>query len=327
MRYKILLPFFIFFLAAGTYAQQQPDRTKIRVVDTLTRQERNNRNPVILKTELDSMIQLHMSSLPQTVPQQQPVREVVTEIPTWITVTGIVALLVVALLLYLLFGYHRRLNKTVADLKRLIQNFDFYAATATPGDAAEKNTKARAALEKKINTLTAELEKEKGQLQAVMAEYGIIKQSIAEVYKVRNYPSFDKEKSEDQIIIDLMKTEKTIANQAFEKFLKPVIAITDANKNNPAKISKEESERLLELLISLSLYHIEYLYLRINELAVGGSIVQRVGSNGKGIDPATLRKLNMEHGSRALVLRLALNKAGISTLSYPVFDETDLNNY
>jgi hypothetical protein len=56
-------------------------------------------------------------------------------------------------------------------------------------------------------------------------------------------------------------------------------------------------------------------------------MVQRIGSNGKGIDPALLKKLSMEHGSRALALRMALNKAGISKLSYPVFDETDLNNY
>jgi len=40
-----------------------------------------------------------------------------------------------------------------------------------------------------------------------------------------------------------------------------------------------------------------------------------------------LKKLNKEHGSRALVLRMALNKSGISKLSYPVFDETDLNNF
>ena len=114
---------------------------------------------------------------------------------------------------------------------------------------------------------------------------------------------------------------------AFEKFLKPVIAIADANKNNPAKISSEDSEKMLELLISLSLYYIEYLYLRVNDLSVGGNIVQRIGSNGNGIDPSLLKKLNTEHGSRALALRMALNKSGIDKLTYPVFDETDLNNF
>lgn len=323
MKYNLLVSLLFICLLGTVTAQQQPppDKSKIRIVDTLSKQERSNRNPVLLKTELDSMIQLHMASLPVVEPKQ-PVREIVTEIPTWIMITGAVALLVIALLLYLLFGYHRRLNKTVADLKRLIQNFDFYAATSSTTSAAPKN---KSALEKKISELTAALTKEKELNQAIMKEYGLIKQSIAEVYKVRNYPAFDKEKSEDQIIMDLLKTEKTIATQAFEKYLKPIIAITDANKNNPARISKEETEKLLELLISLSLYHSEYLYLRINELAVGGNIVQRIGSNGKGVDPALLKKLNTEHGSRALVLRLALDKAGIGTLSYPVFDETDLN--
>jgi hypothetical protein len=56
-------------------------------------------------------------------------------------------------------------------------------------------------------------------------------------------------------------------------------------------------------------------------------MVQRIGSNGKGIDLALLKKLNTEHGSRALSLRMALNRSGIDQLTYPVFDETDLNNF
>ena len=122
-----------------------------------------------------------------------------------------------------------------------------------------------------------------------------------------------------------MKTEQSIAYHAFEKFLKPIIAITDANKNSPAKMKREDGEKLVELLVSLALFHIEYLYLRINDLSVGGNIVQRIGSNGKGIDPELARKLNIEHGSRALVMRMALTKAGVDDLSYPVFDDTYLN--
>ncbi|MBL7743959.1 MAG: hypothetical protein JNN00_10840 [Chitinophagaceae bacterium] len=324
MKYKIIFLSFSLFLLTGVNAQQQqPEKTRIRIVDTLTRQERANRNPVILKAELDSMIQAYNASLPQ-IPPQQPVKEILTEIPEWVTVTGIAALLVTATLLYLLFGYHKRLTKTIADLKRLIQNFDFYTASARE---PEKNSKGKNMLEKKIAELTAELEKEKEANKTIMQEYGMVKQSIAEVYKVRNYPFFDKEKSEGQIVTDLLRTEKMIAGHAYEKFVKPTIRITDTNKNNPARISLEDSEKLLELLISLSLYHIEYLYLRVPELAVGGNMVQRIGSNGKGIDPALLKKLSMEHGSRALALRMALNKAGINRLSYPVFDETDLNNY
>ncbi|MBL7740769.1 MAG: hypothetical protein JNK14_16235 [Chitinophagaceae bacterium] len=324
MKYKLfLIPLFILLLANAGAQQLPADKTKIRIVDTLTKQERANRNPVILKAELDSMIQAYTASLPVTVPQQ-PVKEIVTEIPEWVTVSGIAALLVIAVLLYLLFGYHKRLTKTIADLKRLIQHFDFYTESVRkPDNKSDKPGR----IEKKIDALNAELEKEKEANKAIMQEYGTIKQSIAEVYKVRNYPFYDKEKSEGEIVMDLLKTEKTVANHAFDKFAKPVIAITDANKNNPARINLEDSNKILELLVSLSLYHIEYLYLRIPELSVGGNMVQRIGSNGKGIDPALLKKLNMEHGSRALALRMALNKAGISRLSYPVFDETDLNNY
>jgi Sec-independent protein translocase protein TatA len=326
MKNKILLSVLFLFVLATANGQQQPDKTKLRIVDTLTRQERNNRNPVILKAELDSMIQLYNAGLPAVKPQE-PVKEIVIQIPSWITVAGIAALFIIALLLYLLFGYHKRLTKTVSDLKRLIQNFEYYTASVSGNNTTERTTKGKTALEKKISELSAELQKEKELNESIMQEYVLVKQSIAEVYKVRNYPSFDKEKKEDEIIKDLLKTEKAVANHAFEKFLKPALAIMDANKNNPAKISREESEKLLELLVSLSLYHIEYLYLRINDLAVGGNIVQRIGSNGKGIDPALLKKLNTEHGSRALALRMALNKSGIDKLTYPVFDETDLNNF
>ncbi|HLG38046.1 MAG TPA: hypothetical protein VI461_00210 [Chitinophagaceae bacterium] len=325
MKNKILFFILFFFVLVVAHSQQQPDRRKLRIVDTLTSQERANRNPVILKTELDSMIQLHMASLPSVKPQEL-VKEIVTEIPTWITVAGIFILLVVAALLYLLFHYHKRLTKTVSDLKRLIQNFEFYTAPSSAADT-DKGSKKKSSLEKKMNELSEELEKQKKDYETIMHEYGLIKQSIAEVYKVRNYPLFDKTKSEEQIIQDLLKTEKIVAHHAFEKFLKPVLAIADANKNNPAKISPEDSEKMLELLVSLSLYYIEYLYLRVNDLAVGGNIVQRIGSNGKGIDPALLKKLNTEHGSRALALRMALNKSGIDKLTYPVFDETDLNNF
>ncbi len=326
MKNKILFSFLFLFLLAGANAQQQQDKTKIRIVDTLTKQEKTNRNPVILKSELDSMITLHNANLPQVQPQT-PVKEIVNKIPNWVTVTSIIALLVIALLLYFLFNYHKRLTKTVSDLKRLIQNFEFYVTSTSETSPAERNSKGKSALEKKVNELSEELKKVKALNQSLMNEYGAIKQSIADVYKVRNYPAFNKDKTEEQIIQDLLKTEKAVANHAFEKFMKPALVIMDANKNNPAKISEEERARLLELLISLSLYHIEYLYLRINDLAVGGNIVQRIGSNGKGIDPSLLKKLNTEHGSRALALRMALNKSGIDKLSYPVFDETDLNNF
>lgn len=328
MRSKIIFSLLVCLILNAAHAQQQSDKTKIRIVDTLTKQERQNRNPVILKSEMDSMVQLHINSLPPAqVKQQQPVKELVKEIPIWVTGAGIIALMVIAGLLYMLFRYDKRLMKTVGDLKRLIQNFDFYTSDTSARAVPEKPFKGKAGMEKKIQELTAELEKERMMSDTLIEEYDMVKQSVADVYKVRNYPLFNKEKSEQEIILDILKTEKTVAIHAFEKYMKPVLAIADANKNNPGKITEEDSYKMLELLISLSLYYIEYLYLRVNDLSVGGNMVQRIGSNGKGIDISLLKKLNLEHGSRALALRMALNKSGIQKLSYPVFDETDLNNY
>jgi hypothetical protein len=328
MRNKILVAFLFLSVLASAEAQQQPERNKLRIVDTLTTQERNTRYPVILKAELDSMIQLYNATHPQ-VQLQQPAKESSNEIPSWILIAGVAVLLLIAFLLSRLFSYQKRFSRTVSDLKRQIQNLEFYANPDSTGSGGERNPKNKNTLEKKISELTAELDKQKKNNQAALQEYELIKQAIAEGYKVKNYPGYDKEKKEGQNINGLLTTERSVPLYAFEKFLKPVIAIVDANKNNPAKISKEDSEKLLELLVSLSLYYSEYLYLRINDLAVGGNIVQRIAGNGNGngMDPALLKKLNTEHGSRALTLRMALNKAGIDRLTYPVFDDTDLNNF
>jgi hypothetical protein len=323
MKYKVILASLFLFLAYFLQAQQQPERKGIRIVDTLSTQERNTRNPIILKAELDSLLQLYNATVP-VVHQPDPVRST-TELPQWVLISGGLALLIIGLLLVRLSSYQKRLNRVVGDLKRLVQNFDFLAATGSNGNNTTKHSKNRQ--DKKIHELSEELERQKSSHQVLLQEYESIKAAIEETYKLKNYPTYHKEKQEGQMIREWVGTEKGVAVHAFEKYLKPVIAITDANKNNPARISLEESQKILELLVSLSLYYTEYLYLRINDLAVGGNIVRRIGSNGKGIDPALLKKLDLEHGSRALVLRMALNKAGVDKLSYPVFDETDLNNF
>ncbi|MBL0131588.1 MAG: hypothetical protein IPP43_11065 [Chitinophagaceae bacterium] len=189
-----------------------------------------------------------------------------------------------------------------------------------------------------MNDLNAELyklSKENEGLNRVLKEYnGIqheydsLKQGILKAYKVKNYPGYDKTKDETNAIRGVLETENTVAKYAYEKFLKPILAITDANKNTPAKLSETDREKLLDLLISLSLLYIEYLYLRVNELSVGGTMVERIKGYGKGngLDTSLLRKLNTESGSRALVLKMALRSAHLQQLSYPVFDETNLNN-
>jgi hypothetical protein len=339
MRNKIAISLFLLLVTAGMYAQQ--DKNPIRIVDTLTTQEKTNRNPVILKTELDSLIkQYNISQVPAQL--NEPVKEVKDNISMYIFIIMIIVLLLIGWLLYLFYRHQKKFNRIVVNLYRQLQyaGINSNSSVASPISLKEKNkTKtATQVLEKKITDLNAELHKltkENESLNRVVKEYnGIqhdydsLKHGISKTYKVRNYPGYDKDKEDTPVFQAVLETENYVANYAYEKFLKPILAITDSNKNNPAKINTEDSEKLLDLLVSLSLLYIEYLYLRVNDLSIGGKMVERIQGlkNGNGLDRSLLKKLNTEHGSRALVLRMVLDKTRLHQLSYPVFDETDLNN-
>jgi hypothetical protein len=339
MDYKLIISL-LFCLLAGRLLAQQPETKYIRIADTLTAQEKVNRNTVILKSELDSLIQLYNNNLPKTKPQE-PVQKTESRLSEYLLWVAIALLLGITVLLYILFRNQKKFNQTVSLLNRQIQHLELAAFSANNSDIVSssklKGKASVALLDKKIQSLTSQLEKstkDNQELEQLVKEYTnskqdfeMVKQQMMEVYKIRNYPGFTKEKSETEIVKSLLDTERAVALYAYEHFLKPVLAIADANKNNPAKINTEEREQMLNLLISLSLLYSEYLYLRINDLSVGGKIVERIGSlrNGNNIDPALLKELNIEHGSRALVLRMVLDKTAIQNLSYPVFDETNLN--
>ena len=340
MNYKLIISIF-FCLVTCNLLAQEPEKKSIRIVDSLTAQEKDNRNTVILKSELDSLVSLHNANQPKTLPQE-PVAKAENLVPAYLLITGIAALLAIAFLLYVLFRKQKKFQRTVSMLNKQIQHLELAAYSS--GDIANANAGNKGkgkvsvqSLEKKIQSLTSQLEtitREKEELETLLAEstnirhdFESVKQQMMEVYKIRNYPGFNKEKTETEIVKSLLDTERSVALYAYEHFLKPVMVIADANKNNPAKINPEEREKLLNLLISLSLLYSEYLYLRINDLSVGGKIVERIGSlkNGNNIDPSLLKELSTEHGSRALVLRMVLDKTAIQDLSYPVFDETNLN--
>jgi hypothetical protein len=340
MKHKLFVLLF-FWLSTYNLVAQEPEKKSIRIVDTLSTQEKNNRNTVILKSELDSLIGLHNANQPKTL-QQEPLIEENAQVPLYLFIIGITALLAIAFLLYILFRNQKKFQRTISILHKQIQHLELaaYSSGSIPDANAGNKSKGKTTipgLEKKIQSLTTQLEKsiqEKEELEVSLSEatnirhdFESVKQQMMEVYKVRNYPGFNKEKTETEIVRSLLETERSVAFYAYEHFLKPVMAIADANKNNPAKINPEEREKLLNLLISLSLLYSEYLYLRINELSVGGKIVERIGSlkNGNSIDPGSLKELSTEHGSRALVLRMVLDKTSIQNLSYPVFDETNLN--
>jgi hypothetical protein len=294
---------------------------------------------VLLKSELDSLIRLYEVKESKTMPQE-PVIRTENNVPEYLLWAVIALLTGVAFLIYLLYRHQQKFNETIFLLNRQVQNLELATYSINNNDMSIIKSKGKPSvpvLEKKVQSLTTQLEKslkDKQELQRLLEEYRnstlefeSVKQQMMEVYKVRNYPGFSKEKSETDIVKSLLDTERSVAFYAYEHFLKPVLAIADAHKNNPAKINPEEREKMVNLLISLSLLYSEYLYLRITDLSVGGKIVERLGGlrNGNHIDTGLLKELNVEHGSRALVLRMVLDKMEIQNLSYPVFDETNLN--
>lgn len=339
--YRKLIVSLLFGLLTVFVFGQEPVRRSLRIADTLTAKDKTDENTVLLRSELDSLIKLYIAGQPQK-PVDEPTQKLwqKNEMPLYILIAAAVVLLVVAFLLYKLFKSQEKFRRTISMLNRQMQHIEMNIAAANTNDSGIMNKKSKLSangMEKKIQALTTQLEatvKEKEEIEEQLAGYinskqdfDLVKQQMMEVYKIRNYPGFNKEKSETEIVKSLLDTERSVALYAYEHFLKPVLAIADANKNNPAKINAEEREKLLNLLISLSLLYSEYLYLRIGDLSIGGKIVERIGSlkNGNHIDPASLKELNTEHGSRALVLRMALDKSSIQNLSYPVFDETNLN--
>lgn len=320
-------------LLISSVISAQANSKTLRIADTLTTKEKAERNPVLLRSELDSLIKLYA-------PVQLPVQEQKQEPERKESISPLI--LAGLLLVVLLFGFLMlMLFRQQKEVRRLT---DVLKASQLIPAVESKNGKTRAVKKTgqpvteeqlaEMNAVINRLEKENTNLNGVIKEYnGIkhdydtLKQGILQAYKVKNYPGYEKARQETSSMKTVLDTEKAVADHAYVNFLKPVLALADANKNNPSKMSDEDKKKMLDLLISLSLFYIEYLYLRVSDLAVGGTIVERIQNFSKGgtTDKAVLKTLNKEAGSRALVMRMALDKAAISHLSYPVFDETNIN--
>lgn len=319
MRNKVYILFCFLLIALSGFCQQASPKG-LKLVDSLSPEEKKLPSRVILRREVDSIIADYLQTLPRE-SAEQPVKQ--TEIKINNTLPAILSGIIILMLGSFFVYYYRQQKKY----------------TALNNDPVQvKKLKSSQALEAKINELKNELlslGKENESLNRVIREYnGIqheydsLKHGMLKAYKVRNYPGYDKSKQEMLAIQGVFNTERSISAYAYEKFLKPVLAITDANKNSPARTSEADKARILDLLVSLSLLYIEYLYLRVNDLSIGGKMVQRIQGfeKGNGIDTGLLKKLDTEFGSRALVIKLALEEAGLTSLAYPVFDETNLNN-
>ncbi len=327
---------FIFLGAFGLVAtaQQLPEKT-IRIADSLTAKERADRNPVLLRSELDSLIKLFTPLPAVNGNQEKPVER--TEASTDYLLAGMALLLFIsAWVLFLLFRQRRDFRKSLQVLQlqagskeTVSQNGNGRSRGRT---TSVNNPEARMEM---LNAELLELAKENEGLQGVIKTYnGIqqefdsLKQVMRKMYKVKNYPGYDKNKDEVNAIQNVLSTEGAVAEYAYEKFLKPVLAIADTHKNHPSKMNTADREKIFDLLLSLSFFYIEYLYLRVSELSVGGTIVERIRTltGGQALKTELLKQLNTDSGSRALVVRIALSKLAVKDLSYPVFDETNLNH-
>ena len=267
MRYQIYLSFLLLFFSTAIWAQHT-DTKAIRIVDTLTAQEKTARNPVLLESELDSLAQ--QWNLSQPIQLREPEKIVVDNANEYVLIglSAIIALLVIVI--YMFSRHQKKINRTIAGLNEKIKQPEVIPANALQAAAKDKKGKAiPQSLENRITDLNAELNKlskENESLNRVITEYnGIkheydsLKHGILKTYKVKNYPGYDKSKDEVKAMQGVLETESMVAAYAYEKFLKPILTITDANKNSPGKINEAGHEKLLDLLISLSLLYIEYL--------------------------------------------------------------------
>lgn len=330
---KIYIYICLLLLPASLMAQQ-PENPHLRIMDSMPAKEKVAR--VILRSELDSLLKLYAPVQVQE-PQDKPVQAEKDPSALYILIGLLVIIALLGFMIYQLNLQRRRTQSAMNELTDRLRATP--AINGHNNGLKEKKTKATPlTLEQKITELNAELHKlskENESLDRVIKEYnGIqheydsLRHGMLKAYKVKNYPGYDKTKNESMAMQGVLDTENAVANYAYEKFLKPILAITDANKNNPARLKDEDREKLVDLLVSLSLLYIEYLYLRVSDLSVGGKMVERIKgfSNRNGIDNSLLKQLNTELGSRALVIKMALEKFGMHNLSYPVFDETNLNN-
>jgi hypothetical protein len=327
------------FLCMGTYAQN--DSTRLRLVDSLRADQKSNR--VLLKSELDSLLKLYGKPVePQQVEHQQPLTQEAETDPIWPVLAGLG--LVLLLIIYSIYRSGQQAQYISSLLERQhhsIEKFNSQPATATGPMVTKEPAKPQKAklttLESKIQEQTKAIEKLTAENEQLLEDvkdmagfktmYQEVVDGVTKTFKVKNYPHNGDVKTEHGLLLAWLDTERAFTTNVYEKYVKPVHAILEANKKDPAHTPNDEKNKLAELLVSVSLLYMEYLYLRVAELSIGGKIVDRINliKKAAAINAATLKQLDVEHGSKALVLHLALREKNIGPLSYPVLDETNLN--
>src|SRR5258706_3865847 len=107
MRNKFLL-LLLFSLATVALDAQQGDSQDIRVADTLTAQEKNNHNRVILQSEVDSLIKLYNASQVPIRLQEPVIKESTSQFSVYLLTAAVTALFLIAFILYVLFKNQKK---------------------------------------------------------------------------------------------------------------------------------------------------------------------------------------------------------------------------
>ena len=238
------------------------------------------------------MIAAHLASIPKE-PVQEPVVEA-QEDDLWIW-AGAGALVLLLVLVFLLLQQQRKGARQLAEMRedwskwsrQMLSGTTTTASKEKDAGGKRKGAGTEADL-KEWRDQVASLTKEREGMELMLSEYRQIKQEyeglkqqMLDAYKVRFYPGFDKSASETDLLRQLVKTERSLAYYAYDSFLKPVLQLTDANKNHPARMTDADKQQISDYLLSLGLLYAEYLYLRISDLSVGGKMVEGFGGLSK----------------------------------------------
>src|SRR5689334_16391207 len=117
MRNRILLFFLMIGFAISLDAQQPGQRT-LRIVDTLTTQEKSSRNPIVLRSELDSMIKAYNAAHPvQQEIKQVPVLEK-NSMPSYMLIGLFVLIALSGLAIVMIYQYQQKINKAMEAVNK-----------------------------------------------------------------------------------------------------------------------------------------------------------------------------------------------------------------
>ena len=167
---------------AGPLSAQQPTKLKpVRIADSLSAKELAERNPVLLRKELDSLLKANQPVIPVDIPKEAEPQPAPLPVNLLLTVAGAIILL---LLVQLLLSY--RQNKWLRALIPAGADAKSTAPEIVSGKNGKKgNTHAAEEKGESLQAMISRLTKENEGLQSIITEHnGIIEITL------NNHPHF-----------------------------------------------------------------------------------------------------------------------------------------